>query len=318
MPLLGRRGYSLIELLIALVLLGMVSAAVYKVLTNNQRLYLAQTQQIDLQQNMRAAATILPAEFRELDAADGDIQAMSATSITMRAMRQLAFVCLTPPLGGGIGQLTLTVRAAPMYGNRQTFAQNDSLLIYWEGNPSTRADDQWLPAQVRAVATGPVCSDSGAAGPGTVPNQGYTLTMQPQWINNPALNVANAITRGAPLRGFDNVTYSVFQSPTDQNWYLGQQNNTQGGTNQPVIGPLIGATGVTFSYYDSAGAVTAIPTQVAQIGIVLRARTASPIRDASGVQAVKVDSIVTRVALRNNPRCGSGSVAPIVVFRPCQ
>ena len=314
MPLLGRRGYSLIELLIALVLLGMVSAAVYKVLTNNQRLYLAQTQQIDLQQNMRAAGTILPAEFRELDAADGDIQAMSATSITMRAMRQLSFVCLTPPLGGGIGQLTLTVRAAPMYGNRQTFTANDSVLVYWEGDPLSRADDQWLPAQVKAVVTGPVCNQDtlGAVNPG------FTLTMQPQWINNPLLNVANAITRGAPVRGFDNVTYSVFQSPTDQNWYLGQQNNTQGGTNQPVIGPLIGATGVTFSYYDSAGVVTAVPTQVAQIGIVLRARTASPIRDASGVQAFKVDSIVTRVALRNNPRCGSGSVAPIVVFRPCQ
>src|SRR5437870_6978067 len=87
MPLLARRGYTLIELLIALVLLGMVSGAIYKVLVNNQRLYLAQTQQIDLQQNMRAAAAILPAEFRELDAADGDIRAMSATSITIRAMR---------------------------------------------------------------------------------------------------------------------------------------------------------------------------------------------------------------------------------------
>jgi len=43
MSLLGRRGYSIIELLIALVLLSMVSAAIYKVLVNNQRLYLAQT-----------------------------------------------------------------------------------------------------------------------------------------------------------------------------------------------------------------------------------------------------------------------------------
>ncbi|HYL56426.1 MAG TPA: prepilin-type N-terminal cleavage/methylation domain-containing protein [Gemmatimonadales bacterium] len=314
MSLLGRRGYSIIELLIALVLLSMVSAAIYKVLVNNQRLYLAQTQTIDLNQNMRAAVTVLPAEFRELDAADGDIQAMTATSITIRAMRLLGFVCLTPPLGGGIGQLTLTIRSTPMYGNRQTFAQNDSLLVYWEGNPLTRSDDQWLPAQVKTVVTGPVCNQDTLG----VANQGFALTMQPQWINNGGLNVANAITRGAPVRGFDNVTYAVYQSGTDNNWYLGQQNNTQGGGMQPVIGPLIGATGVTFSYYDSAGVVTAVPTQVAQIGIVLRARTASPIRDASGVQAFKVDSVLTRVALRNNPRCGSGGTAPIVVFRPCQ
>jgi prepilin-type N-terminal cleavage/methylation domain-containing protein len=306
MSLLGRRGYSIIELLIALVLLSMVSAAIYKVLVNNQRLYLAQTQTIDLNQNMRAAVAILPAEFRELDAADGDIQAMTATSITIRAMRQLAFVCLTPPLGGGIGQLTLTVRKAPMYGTRQTFSANDSLLIYWEGNPLTRADDQWLLGQIKTVVPGPVCTQDTLA----AVNQGYTLTLQPQWINNPALNVANAITRGAPVRGFDNITYSVYQSPTDNNWYLGQTNNSAGGAIQPVIGPLIGANGVTFSYYDSVGTVTGAPTSVAQIQILLRARTVSPIRDASGVQAFKVDSIVTRVALRNNPRCGTGSMPP--------
>ena len=309
MSLLGRRGYSIIELLIALVLLSMVSAAIYKVLVNNQRLYLAQTQTIDLNQNMRAAVAILPAEFRELDAADGDIQAMTATSITIRAMRQLAFVCLTPPLGGGIGQLTLTIRKTPMYGTRQTFGVNDSLLIYWEGNPLTRADDQWLLGQIKTVVPGPVCTQDTLA----AVNQGYTLTLQPQWINNPALNVANAITRGAPVRGFDNVTYSVYQSPTDNNWYLGQTNNSAGGGIQPIIGPLIGANGVTFSYYDSVGTVTGAPTSVAQIQILLRARTASPIRDASGVQAFKVDSIVTRVALRNNPRCGTGSMPPI----PC-
>lgn len=313
MSLLGRRGYTIIELLIALVLLSMVSAAIYKVLVNNQRLYLAQTQTIDLNQNMRAAVTILPAEFRELDSPEGDIQAMSATSIRIRAMRLLGFVCGTPgnpPLGGGIGQLTLTIRSTPMYGTRQTFNVNDSLLIYWEGNPLTRADDQWLTGQIKTVVTGLVCSDSGTAGTGTVPHQGYTLTMQPQWINNPGLNVANAITAGSPVRGFDNVTYSVYQSTTDRNWYLGQTNNSQGGGIQPIIGPLIGANGVTFSYYDSVGTVTADSSKVAQIGIVLRARTASPIRGASGVQAPKVDSIVTRVALRNNPRCGPGSMPP--------
>jgi len=54
----------------ALVLLAIVSTAVYRVLVNNQRLYVAQTQRIDLQQNIRAAETILPAEFRELDASE--------------------------------------------------------------------------------------------------------------------------------------------------------------------------------------------------------------------------------------------------------
>jgi len=56
-----RRGFTLIELLVALVILGFVSAAIYKVLVTNQQTYVAQTQRIDLQQNIRAAANILPA-----------------------------------------------------------------------------------------------------------------------------------------------------------------------------------------------------------------------------------------------------------------
>lgn len=309
MPLLARRGFTLIELMIALVLLGIVSAAVYKVLVNNQRVYLAQTQTIDLQGNIRAAAAILPAEFRELDAADGDIKAMTPTSLRIRAMRQLAFVCADPVLGGGLGQIVLTVRATPIYGTRQTFSQGDSILVYFEGDPTTRNDDKWLPAQLQKAPDPGFCADSNVAN-----NPAFLLTLQPQWINDPTLNRAGAITRGAPVRGFDKVAYELYQSPTDNNWYLGQRNPAQGGTIQPMIGPLIGPNGVTFSYYDSVGVATADSSKVSQIGFVLRARTASPIRSAgSGVQDYKVDSVVSWVALRNNPRCGPGSLPPI----PC-
>ena len=310
MPVLARRGFTLIELMIALVLLGIVSTAVYKVLVNNQRLYTAQTQTIDLQQNIRAAAAILPAEFRELDAADGDIKGMTATSLRIRAMRELAFVCADPVLGGGIGQITLTVRQTPIYGTRQTFSRGDSILVYWEGDPTTRTDDKWLPAQLQQDAAPGFCADSQVAN-----NPAYLLTLQPQWINDPTLNRGGAITRGAPLRGFDKIAYELYQAPApDNNWYLGQRNPASGGTIQPLIGPLIGANGVTFSYYDSVGVVTADSSKVAQIGFVLRGRTASPIRSAgTGVQDYKVDSVVTWVALRNNPRCGPGAMPPI----PC-
>src|SRR5437763_110467 len=106
MSALTRRGFTMVELLIALVILGIVSAALYKVLVTNQRTYLAQTQRIDLQQNIRAAATILPAELREINAAgtaganNGDLSGMLSTSLTIRAPRQLGFLCVTPPLVG--------------------------------------------------------------------------------------------------------------------------------------------------------------------------------------------------------------------------
>src|SRR5262247_1958713 len=107
----GRRGFTMVELLIALVLLGLVSAALYRVLVNNQRLYMAQTQRIDLAQNIRAAGSILPAEFRELDAFDGDIITMTPTRLELRVMRWLSFICIPPGLGGaGLNGLQMTIR----------------------------------------------------------------------------------------------------------------------------------------------------------------------------------------------------------------
>ena len=307
MHLLARRGFTLIELMIALVLLGVVSAAIYKVLVNNQRVYLAQTQQIDLQQNIRAAASIRPAEFRQIDAGDSDITAMGPDSIRTRVIRQLSFLCLTPPLGGGVGQITLTLRQTPIYGTRTAFTVNDSLLVYYEGDPTDRSDDGWLRGQVKTSTT----LANGCVAPPA--SNAFVITMDPTWIAGSQFNFAGAITNGSPVLGFDKVVYRVYQA-SDNNWYLGIRNPAGTGTIQPLVGPLIGSNGVTFGYFDAQGNVTADPTRVARIDITLRARTTSPIRDVSGVLNYKVDSVVTSVALRNNPRCGTGSF-PVVVCK---
>ncbi|HEX2681592.1 MAG TPA: prepilin-type N-terminal cleavage/methylation domain-containing protein [Candidatus Dormibacteraeota bacterium] len=297
MPALKLRGFTLVELLVALVLLGIVSTGIYQALTANQRTFIAQTERIGLQQNIRAAAQILPGEFRLLDAGEGDISAMSATQITMRAIRKLGFICLPPTLPG-IGNLTMTVRALPFFGGTSSFANNDSLLIFDEGDPTTRNDDSWVAAQVKAAPSAATCPDSGVA---TQP-AGYSVTLAPGWaVSNK--NVVGAITNGSPVLGFVSLTYGLFQSASDGRWYVGD--STAGQSWLPIIGPLNGSTGLTLTYYDTLGAVTATPANVASIGIVLRAQTAVPVRqEYQGTTAYQVDSVTTRVALRNNPRCG--------------
>jgi prepilin-type N-terminal cleavage/methylation domain-containing protein len=294
----ARRGFTMIELLVALVLLGLVSAAIYRVLINNQRLYMAQTQRIDLSQNIRAAATILPAEFRELDAFDGDIAAMSATQLDIRAMRWLSFVCIAPVLNGVATGIQMTVRGGtpgqPMFfGSREIRPATDSLLIYWDGDQTIRTDDYYVPARLTA-APAQNCPAAGAvpAQPGTfVVYDGNFL---------PGTNRAGAITVGAPVRGFERVTYRLYQPAGDTSWYVGLQ--PAGQTIQPLIGPVL-ANGLTFSYFNAAGAVTATRTQVARIDITVRARTAAPVRGAGDAPLRNiVDSIVTSVALRNNRR----------------
>jgi prepilin-type N-terminal cleavage/methylation domain-containing protein len=291
----SRRGFTMIELLIAMVLMGIVSAAIYRVLVNNQRLYLAQTQRIDLAQNIRAAGSILPAEFRQLDASDGDISAMSATSISIRAMRWLGFACTPPVLGGGLNGVSMIIRGgAPgqplFFGSRGINKDTDSLLIYYDGDPTTRADDFWATGQITAAPNGQNCADG---------QNGQRLVLTVNLLGLGA-NVAGAIPVGAPVWGFERVTYQLYQPAGDTSWYVGFQ--PAAGTMQPLIGPVL-VNGLTLSYFDLNGNVTAVPAQVARIDITVRARTVAAIR--KGGQAplqAAVDSLVTSVALRNNRR----------------
>ncbi len=96
-------------------------------------------------------------------------------------------------------------------------------------------------------------------------------------------------TNGSPLRGFATVTYASYRSGADMQWYLGQQR--AGSTVQPLLGPLAGPSGLTLTYFDRTGAPTTVPTAVAAVELRVRGRT-----------TLATDSLVTRVALRNNPR----------------
>ncbi len=295
MPHLTRRGFSLVELLIAMVLLAIVTAALYRTLMTNQRVYQQQTQVIGLQQNMRAAAAILPQELRELDATEGDISAMSATSITVRAHRWTAVMCTQPVTGfaGGLGPNLLTttmiIRAQPFFG-RAINTAIDSMFIRYEGDDGTRKDDGWVIGRPTNVATaGVVC-------PGLPVAAGQLVTMN---VSFGALaNFPESIVNGDPVVGFEPVTYALDSIGTD--WYVSL---TTSNGKQPLIGPVV-SNGLAFAYYDSTGAVTAVPARVARVDITLRAETAQQIRARSGSNSLvrMVDSVLTSVALRNNRR----------------
>ena len=98
----NRKGYTLIELMVALVILLAVTGSIYKLLVSSQRLSRAQADRVDLQSNVRTASVVIPSELRELNTVVGgtvdqnDILAMTATSIRYRAMRGIGYVCQTP------------------------------------------------------------------------------------------------------------------------------------------------------------------------------------------------------------------------------
>jgi prepilin-type N-terminal cleavage/methylation domain-containing protein len=296
---MSRRGFTMIELIVALVLLGIVSTAIYRVLVNNQRVYMAQVQRIDLSQNIRAANSILSAEFRELDAFDGDISAIGPDSIVIRGMRWLSFICVPPVLtGNNLGnQMIIRGRQVgdPMwFGSRYINESTDSLLIYLDGNQVTRLDDYFVPARLAATPGNQQCPAVGAiaAQPGT------RIVFDGNFVFG--TNIAGAITVGAPVRGFERVKYRLYQPSGDSLWYIGFQPANQ--SIQPLVGPVL-PNGLTFQFFNAAGAVTAVRTQIARIDVTVRARTTQQVRKGGEApRAAIVDSITFSVALRNNRR----------------
>src|SRR5215207_2808084 len=96
-----RRGFTLVEVMIALVIMGMVTGAIYKLLNTNQRLSLAQAEQVSLQSNVRTGSLIVPSELRELNTWQGstadrnDVIDAQPDNVTYRAGRGMGFLCLS-------------------------------------------------------------------------------------------------------------------------------------------------------------------------------------------------------------------------------
>src|SRR4051794_23462446 len=97
----NQRGFTLVEIIMAMVVMLTVTGAIFKLLTTSQRLSNAQAARTDLQSNERAASLIVPSELRELNtviggsATETDIitNPVQASTIRYRAMRGLGFVC---------------------------------------------------------------------------------------------------------------------------------------------------------------------------------------------------------------------------------
>jgi len=274
--MLNPRGVTMLEMLIALTLFGVVAPIATTILVRTLRAYSRQTRQIDEQQQRRALTTVLPAELRALDAADGDIGAMSETAIDLRGSRWLGVTCsalTSAPPAGDPGLLAVTMRRRLFFGVRDIDPQADSVLIYDAG--ATMGRDPWRPGQVGGVA--PATCDDGE------PGVRLRIAMDPT-DGRAFTQLRRAI--GLPLRGFTRVQYRLYRPAGDSGWYVGIQE--AGGGLQPLAGPLL-RSGFELRYVDADGIATVDPRRVARIDVWLRS--------ASGA-----DSFRTTVALRNNRR----------------
>ena len=284
---LRNRGFTLVEMVVVLGLMGIVMGALYQSIVATQRTTSAQFQRIDVQQTTRAAVMYVSNMLRELDAADDDILVSQATSLRFRAMRWTGVLCTVP--FEAAGQVQFTVRRQLLFGIRAPDVALDSILLWREGDPSIRTDDLWLYGGLHSSSVG-VCPDDGSAG--------TTLRVVISAGSGGNAAAGAGMTLGSPVRGFQIEEISLYLQGAE--YWLGRRTANRGGVWEvvrPLVGPLMN-NGLAFSYFDINGAPPALTTQIVSIGVTVRGRSARRVSGRGFLQ----DSIVTRVTLRNNAR----------------
>ena len=271
------RGFTLVEIVVALALTLVVTGSIHRLLVTTQRLSRRQAAQVDLQSSLRAGAHIVASELRELSAVEGgsadqtDVLSISRSAITYRVARGIGFVCQTPTAG------QLRIARSTFSGARDPEPSRDVIFLFVEGSPAAGTPDAWLPLAITSVTTSGRCP--GMAGPAI----GIS-------INSPI----PPTEVGTPLRIYETMELRLYQSNGE--WWLGARSISAAEAIQPVIGPLAGGDGLQLEYLDRAGRATVDRSSIRSIIVTLRGTYNHSLGTS---EAPLEQELVTQVTLRN-------------------
>lgn len=224
-----RAGFTLVELMVALLITGFITAALFQLLSGQSRMVAVQSAKQEAQQNVRGALEIVSSELRS--AIPGAI---------LRADDQ-AVIFMQPRAWGVVCQVNLnTVTAVfPVTGalDGWTVAAANGVLINQTPDPMGTPD--WRPSPQQPLLRARITGVQQLATPATAPCN--TMLAQGQ-------AVAVRITTNGALTGavgnlvvtYTLTQYDVAQDASDQ-WWLRRSNglNAAGGfIQQPLAGPL--------------------------------------------------------------------------------
>ena len=271
-----QRGFTLIELLVGLVLGTIVLTGVVQMMIAQGRGYRKQREVIDIRETAREAAALLSWDLRQSAVGGSPLAAMGTDKVALRSPRGLGTICGKHPLLARYG-LWKT-------GGNILAGIDDSALVYQLGR------DKWTALKITAVGTPAAMGVPSCAWPGARP---------PDVVVEFAVDTkadTSYIKVGAPFRSFRRVEYAEYQ--LNNRWWLGRKVGAATSYEQ-LTGPLVppAANGLTFAYYDTLGAVTAIPSAVGSIEFTVRTESFKNTY-VGATYVYQRDSLTTKVALR--------------------
>lgn len=297
-----RRGVSLVELLVALVLFGLVATAVLAVLDRQSRLHEALTVLLETRVQHAATHETVAVLLRGASPPSSDVESVSDSALAWRL-----------PMGGGVACLLAANRivfSPDTISGGQVLARipelpqaGDSAWLLDEGPTDATIDDAWRGVRIDAAyRSAGACAGTTLLGPSDAARSSWVLDVSGFVPASPGAGA------GTPVRLTRRARLALYRSGSESWLGFAEWNAGTGSWNviQPVSGPYrhysagpSSSSGVALAPLDSTGLAHWLdPRRPSSIAFVTRTRS-RPV-GLTGRQRLPVDdSLHTVVSLRN-------------------
>jgi type II secretory pathway pseudopilin PulG len=299
-----RGGITLVELVVALVLIGLVGTTIGRTLVRQQRFYRGTAELLHAREGVRDAMELLSTDIRGIAVAD-TVRLLADSAIEFFANIGSSVVCQRlgstavglPAASSGRGNVLTALTTVPDTGDIAVF-HSDSI----------DSGSEWERHQIgsfgpRSLAV--ACPPSSEFARDAKANAGTGFLLELSTPPGPHIRV------GAPVRFLRRGRYSLYKG-SDGYWYLGYRRcNAVGasicGPIQPLSGPYRDyssdprRTGLLFEYFGRSGRGLTpddSPLGLARIDITARAESRQQL-DVEGRVSVPSDSATITIAIRN-------------------
>ncbi|HET7460868.1 MAG TPA: prepilin-type N-terminal cleavage/methylation domain-containing protein [Longimicrobium sp.] len=290
----SERGFTLIEVLVALVLASLLAGVIFQVVRGQARFASVQSAQQEVQQNARGAVEIIASELRA--AQDSGLVEGYGSSITFLLPRAWGVSC-----GGTTSKLNVVFPTVPdtsimwaLNGASGVVADTSTVAgtPAWGPIPSTNMTGA---AKVTSIsAQNPVLGAANNACADSVRTDSTSARVRGRALNGTGLPT---VRKGNSVYLYQLVRYDV--GTVNGEYWVRRSNGIPGADPQPLAGPIRSDSALAFTYYKADGTAFSPGNTLAQLRLVARIGVKVVAHSRTKGRAELNDSVQTSVLLRN-------------------
>lgn len=284
-------GFTLIEVLIALVIGALVVSGLLRVIEGSTRFAGMLSAREEVQQNARAALELIAGELRAVP--PSAIVTMGAETVRFRHPRTWGVLCETLFPESTVAWAVFPADVVPdeaIWGRPHW-----GLGVQQTVDPGAPSAAYRFMVNLTREVGGGACD--ALVAPGSTERQGLGFG----GIDGGSLVAGDSVSRGALVMLFEEMQYDVRESGTVRGrWIRRMTGYTAGSPNmQPMAGPVPERSGLRLDYLRGDGIPAERPEEIREIELRVEVRSrASSVREGESVPEAR-DSVSMRIHLRN-------------------